>query len=57
MLPAHVLTRRVRGGMTDTEFARLVADVARTAERVAQIEAGLFRRADPALPTEADERL
>jgi hypothetical protein len=34
---------RVRGGLTDTEFAQLVADVARTAERFAQIDAGHFR--------------
>jgi hypothetical protein len=42
--------------MTDTEFGTLVGDVARTAARFAQIEAGSFQRADPALPTAADER-
>ena len=42
----------VRGGMTDTDFAQLVGDVARTAGRFAQIDAGPFRRALPALPTE-----
>jgi hypothetical protein len=29
---------RVRGNMTDQEFARLIADVAHTAERFAEIE-------------------
>jgi len=43
---------RVRGGMTDTEFARLVGDVARTAARFTQIDAGTYRRAVLALPTE-----
>ena len=47
---------RVRGGMTDAEFAQLVTDVARTAQRFTQIDAGPFRRTDP-LPNEADERL
>lgn len=42
---------RVRGGMTDIEFAQLVTDVARTAERFAQIEAGPFQKVDPARPT------
>src|SRR5689334_20454600 len=36
---------RVRGGMTDTDFAQLVGDVARTAGRFAQIDAGPYRRA------------
>ena len=43
---------RVRGGMTDAEFAQLVGDVARTAARFSQIDAGPFRRALPALLTE-----
>ena len=47
---------RVRGGMTDTDFVQLVGDVARTAGRFAQIDAGAYRRAVPALPTERDER-
>ena len=43
---------RVRGGMTDTDFAQLVGDVARTARRFAQIDAGPFRRVVSELPTE-----
>jgi hypothetical protein len=48
---------RVRGGMTDAEFAQLVGDVARTAGRFAQIDAGPFRRTNFALPPEADARV
>ena len=32
--------RRVRGAMTDADFARLVDDVVRSAERFAEIDAG-----------------
>ena len=42
--------RRVRGGMTDTQFAQLVSNVARTAERFAEIDGAAFRRADFVLP-------
>jgi hypothetical protein len=39
-LAAEITVRlsRVRGVMTDAEFARLVADVVRTAERFAEID-------------------
>ena len=37
----------VRGGMTDTDFAQLVGDVARTSARFAQIDASAYRRALP----------
>jgi hypothetical protein len=37
---------RVRGRMTDAEFADLVNDVERTARRFAEIDAGLLPRLD-----------
>jgi hypothetical protein len=43
--------------MTDAEFAQLVTDAARTAERFTQIEAGPFRIVTPALPADGADPL
>jgi len=45
-LRAAIATRlaRVRGGMSEGDFARLVDDVARTAERLAEIEEREIRK-------------
>lgn len=48
-LRAQISTRlaRVRGGLTDTEFADLVESVAVTAERFREIDAHLTAREPP----------
>ena len=41
---------RVRGAMTDVEFAQLVVDVARTAQRFAEIDARQVGRPYSGIP-------
>lgn len=48
---------RVRGQMTDAEFGQLLADVVRTAERFAEIDAKPGGRLTPNVPPDEIRRL
>ena len=48
---------KVRGQMTDAEFGRLLAEVVRTAERFAEIDAKPVGRLTPTVPPDEIRRL